>query len=101
MDHETASESCGERNHPRRPSLSKVVKAYPASDQSAAGLAELTLTISEAARTLFSLGPVFTTLNRVAKLAVTTVEGCDFAGLFLCGDDAPALCLGSIRSGLG
>jgi len=57
-----------------------VVKAYPASDQSAAGLAELTLNISEAARTLFSLGPVLTTLNRVAKLAVTTVEFCEFAG---------------------
>jgi hypothetical protein len=45
--------------------------------------AELTFDFSEAARILFSAGGVTDTLARVAELAITTIEGCDYAGLFL------------------
>ncbi|MCW2601180.1 MAG: antitermination regulator [Frankiales bacterium] len=44
---------------------------------------ELTLDFSLAARTLFSAGSVEDTLARVVGLAVSTIEGCDFAGIFL------------------
>jgi transcriptional regulator with GAF, ATPase, and Fis domain len=44
---------------------------------------ELADNFAETARTLFSAGTVTDTLSRVVELAIATVEGCDFAGLFL------------------
>ena len=44
---------------------------------------EVADTFSETARILFSAGDVTETLVRVVELAVATIEGCDFAGLFL------------------
>jgi GAF domain-containing protein len=44
---------------------------------------ELTANFSETARILFSAGSVTDTLAQVVELAVATIEGCDFAGLFL------------------
>ena len=44
---------------------------------------EFALTFSETARILFTAGSVTHTLSRVVELAVATIEGCDFAGLFL------------------
>src|SRR5580700_4602536 len=44
---------------------------------------ELAANFSETARILFAAGSVTDTLTRVLELAVTTIEGCDFAGLFL------------------
>ncbi|MGH9046585.1 MAG: ANTAR domain-containing protein [Acidimicrobiales bacterium] len=41
---------------------------------------------AQAARLLFSAGSVQDTLNEVVNLAVTTIEGCDFAGIFLISD---------------
>jgi GAF domain-containing protein len=46
-------------------------------------LAELTRTVSETAQILFTAGNVTDTLAVVVKLALDTIEGCDFAGLFL------------------
>lgn len=46
-------------------------------------LADLTETMSDAARVLFSAGTVAETLQRVVALAVETIDGCDFAGIFL------------------
>lgn len=43
---------------------------------------ELALGFSEAARILFAAGSVTDTLAQVVDSAVTTIEGCDFAGLF-------------------
>jgi hypothetical protein len=43
---------------------------------------EFTLSFSESARILFSAGGVTETLASVVKVAVATIEGCDFAGLF-------------------
>jgi GAF domain-containing protein len=45
--------------------------------------ADLTDNFAETARLLFSAGGVTDTLTEVVKLSVTTIEGCDFAGLFL------------------
>jgi GAF domain-containing protein len=45
--------------------------------------AELTANISEMVGALFSAGSVQETLDLVVQLAVTTIEGCDFAGIFL------------------
>jgi GAF domain-containing protein len=50
-------------------------------------LSELTLNFSETARILFSAGSVTDTLASVVELAVTTIEGCDFAGLFIIDGD--------------
>lgn len=50
-------------------------------------LAELTAGFSESARVLFSAGTVGDTLRRVVEIAVSTIEGCDFAGIFLLEDD--------------
>ena len=44
---------------------------------------EFALSFSETARSLFSAGNVTDTLVSVVELAVSTIEGCDFAGLFL------------------
>jgi GAF domain-containing protein len=44
---------------------------------------EFALTFSETARILFTAGSVTQTLSRIVELAVATVEGCDFAGVFL------------------
>ena len=49
---------------------------------------ELTDRFTEAARVLFSAGAVADTLQRVVELAVETIDGCDFAGIFLLGDGA-------------
>jgi GAF domain-containing protein len=47
---------------------------------------EFTVNFSETARILFQAGSVTDTLAQVVALAVATVEGCDFAGLFLIDD---------------
>jgi len=44
---------------------------------------ELTDRLAETARALFSAGSVADTLQRVVDLAVETIDGCDFAGIFL------------------
>jgi putative methionine-R-sulfoxide reductase with GAF domain len=44
---------------------------------------ELAADFSETARILFAAGSVIDTLAQVVELAVTTIDGCDFAGLFL------------------
>src|SRR5580704_11178983 len=49
--------------------------------------AELATNISETVSALFSAGGVQETLVQVVHLAVTTVEGCDFAGIFLVRDN--------------
>jgi GAF domain-containing protein len=46
-------------------------------------LAALTTNLSETAEILFSAGGVHSTLEQVIAVAVHTIEGCDFAGLFL------------------
>ena len=46
-------------------------------------LTDLTVSISEITRVLFSAGSVTNTLAQVVALAVHTIEGCDFAGLFV------------------
>ena len=46
-------------------------------------LAALTTNLSETAQILFSAGSVHGTLEQVVAVAVHTIEGCDFAGLFL------------------
>jgi GAF domain-containing protein len=51
-------------------------------------LSELTTTFSETARNLFSAGSVRSTLEQVVAIAVETIEGCDFAGLFITKGDA-------------
>jgi ANTAR domain/GAF domain len=48
---------------------------------------EFALRFSESARILFSAGSVAETLASVVQLAVSTIEGCDFAGLFLVDGD--------------
>lgn len=54
---------------------------YPSADGDVA--ADLTHNFSETARDLFSAGTTTETLQRVVDLAVATIEGCDFAGIFL------------------
>jgi GAF domain-containing protein len=44
---------------------------------------EFALTFSEMQRSLFAAGNVTNTLLSVVNLAVSTIEGCDYAGLFL------------------
>ena len=48
---------------------------------------ELAPNFSETARILFAAGSVTDTLAQVVELAVATIEGCDFAGLFLLEND--------------
>ena len=45
--------------------------------------AELSGTISKTVEALFSEGSVSDTLNQLVALAVATVEGCDYAGIFV------------------
>ena len=45
-------------------------------------LSELSRSISQTADTLFAAGNVTDTLTSVIEMAVATIEGCDFAGLF-------------------
>jgi hypothetical protein len=51
-------------------------------------VSELTVNFAETARVLFAAGSVTATLSQVVGLAVATIEGCDFAGLFLADRDA-------------
>jgi hypothetical protein len=44
---------------------------------------ELTLDFSRTAHALFSAGSVEATLQQVVDLAVATIDGCDFAGIFV------------------
>src|SRR5271168_3853827 len=53
-------------------------------------LAEVTLSVTEAAQDLFSGGRVTDTLASVVELAVATIEGCDFAGISLIDGDTVA-----------
>jgi GAF domain-containing protein len=46
-------------------------------------LSALTSNLSETAQILFSAGSVHNTLEQVVAVAVHTIEGCDYAGLFL------------------
>src|ERR1035441_3195888 len=46
-------------------------------------MSELASNISDTVGALFSTASVYEALSRVAALAVSTVEGCDFAGVFL------------------
>ena len=48
---------------------------------------ELAADFSETARILFAAGSATDTLAQVVALAVATIEGCDFAGLFLLEND--------------
>jgi GAF domain-containing protein len=50
-------------------------------------ISELTYNLSQTARILFAAGSVTETLAQVVELAVDTIEGCDFAGIFLVEDD--------------
>src|ERR1700728_4259439 len=54
---------------------------HPTVDQDSTS--ELAADIAETARILFAAGSVTNTLAQVVALAVATIEGCDFAGLFL------------------
>jgi hypothetical protein len=45
-------------------------------------LTELSRSVSQAAGALFAAGTVTETLTSVVELAVATIEGCDYAGLF-------------------
>jgi GAF domain-containing protein len=54
---------------------------FPATETGQAS--ELTDNISATVKALFSAGNVQETLAQVADLAVSTIEGCDFAGIFL------------------
>ncbi len=47
---------------------------------------ELVADFSEMAQVLFSAGSVQKTLAQVVRLSVATIEGCDFAGIFLLSD---------------
>jgi len=60
-------------------------KLHPTSPDStqADPAAALSLGLSETARALFSAGGAHATLQRVVDLGVETIEGCDFAGIFL------------------
>jgi len=60
-------------------------EGLPAVDRDA--LSEIALNFSETARILFSAGSVTDTLASVVDLAVATIEGCDFAGIFLIDGD--------------
>jgi hypothetical protein len=51
------------------------------------GSAELARDLSELARILFSAGGMHDTLTAVTALAVATIEGCDYAGIFLVVDN--------------
>jgi hypothetical protein len=46
-------------------------------------LSEFAFSFSQTAQALFTAGDVSATLTRVVELAVSTIEGCDYAGIFL------------------
>jgi GAF domain-containing protein len=48
---------------------------------------ELVINFSDTAKILFSAGTVTATLTQVVDLTIATIEGCDFAGLFLVEND--------------
>jgi transcriptional regulator with GAF, ATPase, and Fis domain len=48
---------------------------------------EFALSFAETAKTLFAAGDVSSTLESVIDLAVATIDGCDFAGIFLIDGD--------------
>jgi transcriptional regulator with GAF, ATPase, and Fis domain len=50
-------------------------------------LSDLTRNVAETAQVLFTAGSVADTLSSVVNLAVATIEGCDFAGVFLLDGD--------------
>jgi hypothetical protein len=50
-------------------------------------VAELSRNVTETARALFSAGSVTDTLASVVQSAVATIDGCDFAGVFLLDGD--------------
>jgi GAF domain-containing protein len=50
-------------------------------------ISEVTASFSETAQMLFSAGNVTATLHSVVDLSVSTIEGCDFAGLYLIDGD--------------
>jgi transcriptional regulator with GAF, ATPase, and Fis domain len=61
-----------------------ITMAFP--DESPSGrnsISEDAFNFSAIARAFFSAGSVAATLSRVVELAASTVEGCDYAGLFL------------------
>jgi hypothetical protein len=62
-----------------------VGEGVPAVDPQA--MEELTANISQTVGTLFSAGGVGETLAQVLTLGVSTIEGCDFAGISLVGTD--------------
>jgi GAF domain-containing protein len=45
--------------------------------------ADLTASVAEIVRTLFSAGNVADALDQLVHLAVSTIEGCDYAGIFM------------------
>lgn len=51
-------------------------------------IAAITMSFSATARTLFLAGGVTDTLQAVVDLAVATIDGCDFAGIFLLAGDS-------------
>ena len=57
---------------------------HPANPDS---FSEFAISFAENARTLFAAGDVQSTLASVVELAVATIDGCDFAGLFLIDGD--------------
>lgn len=50
-------------------------------------LAELSQRVAETAQILFTAGSVIDTVNSVVDLAVATIDGCDYAGIFLLNGD--------------
>jgi hypothetical protein len=46
-------------------------------------LSEFAFSFAQTAKALFTAGDVSATLTSVVELAVTTIEGCDYAGIFL------------------
>lgn len=67
--------------------MSSVHQSPAAGEHSVDPTAELTTAFSRTAEALFSAGSVKATLQSVVDLAVATIEGCDFAGIFLLRDD--------------
>ena len=53
-------------------------------------LVEVTLSVTEAAKNLFSGGSVSGTLASIVEMAVTTIESSDFAGIFIINGNAVA-----------
>jgi hypothetical protein len=49
--------------------------------------AELTASLAQTASALFAAGTLQDTLQRTVELAVGTIEGCDFAGIFVLAGD--------------